>query len=194
MQRFHGRWPSGILFGVALTALALAGCNVSSTPVPTMEIPEVLPTVVTPETHPTAEAKGTPVGTETAPSTPIIVDLSMNKAPAVNEEAEVILEVRSHEDAPGTTAQIELPMGARLVSGNPSWEGDVSVGSPVRIAITIAFAQEGEYTIQGGALRPVSADMIWGDADYIYLTVKQDSGYFGFESGGETELSTGGSQ
>ena len=29
----------------------------------------------------------------------------------------------------------------------------------------------------------------WGDDDYIYLTVKQGSGAFGFESGGGTEVS-----
>jgi hypothetical protein len=112
----------------------------------------------------------------------------MSKAPKLNEEVEVVLEVQAVEDSPGTAAQIELPPQARLVGGDPYWEGAVQPDSPVRIIVNIVFTQEGEYTVTGRALRPVSADMVWGDADYIYLTVKQDTGFYGFESGGESQL------
>jgi hypothetical protein len=120
-----------------------------------------------------------------APSTPILVHLDISKAPKLNEEVELVLEIEAYKDAPGTTAEIELPPEARLVSGDLHWEGDVKADSPVRLPVRILFTQEGEYTIGGKALCPISPDMVWGDADYLYLTVKQDCGTFGFESGGE---------
>jgi hypothetical protein len=125
-----------------------------------------------------------------APSTPIIVELRMCKAPKVNEEVEVVLEIRAFEDAPGTTAHIELPPEARLLGGHLHWEGQVKPGSPVQLTIRIAFTEEGEYAIEGKALRPVTEGMVWGDADYVYLTVKRDTGFFGFESGDESQLTT----
>ena len=158
------------------------------------------PTVTDTETKsPTATEsprKETPPTTETpraggAPSTPIIVRLHMPKAPRLNEEVEVALEIQAYRDAPGTTAQIELPQSARLVKGDLTWEGEVKVGSPVRLAATIAFTQEGEYTIRGVALRRVNADTTWGDAAYIYLTIKSGASSFGFESGSNPEMNAG---
>jgi len=112
----------------------------------------------------------------------------MAKAPKLNEEVEVTLEVQAYRDAPGTTATIELPQAARVVRGDPRWQGDVQVNRPVRLVVTIVFERTGEYTIRGKALRPAGAGMVWGDADEVYLTVKQDSGAFGFESGGQTQI------
>jgi hypothetical protein len=116
----------------------------------------------------------------------------MSKPPRLNEEVELELEVLAYEDAPGTTAQIDLPPEAQLTSGSLTWEGDVSVNSPVRLTVSLVFTKVGEYTVQGKALRPVSADMVWGDVDYVYLTVTEHEGYFGFESGGDAELTSGG--
>lgn len=181
------RWLSGILLVTAVFTLALAGCNVAATESPTSETRETLPAVTPTETR-TADKEGSLVSPGEAPSTPIIVGLSMSKAPKLHEEVEVTLKVQAYSDAPGTTADIELPPGVRLVSGVPHWEGEVKPGRPVQLTVRVVFTREGEYTIRGRALRPVNPDMTWGDADYVYLTVRQDSGFFGFESGGDSQL------
>ena len=142
---------------------------------------------VPPVTGPTV----TPFGSEQAPSTPILVHLTMPYAPKLDEVVEVSLEIVAYQDAPGTEAEIRVPAGARLVSGNPRWEGDVKAGSPVSLNVTIKFTQEGEYSLSGVALRPVNADMVWGDDDWVYLTVRRDAGFFGSESGSNPQVTTG---
>jgi hypothetical protein len=136
-----------------------------------------------------AQSPATPSSTGDDPSTPLIIQLSMTKAPKVEEEVDVMLEIRAYRGAPGTTAEIVLPPQARLIRGELKWQGDVSVDQPMRLAIRIAFTQTGEYAIEASALRVVDADMIWGDQDSIFLTVKQDSGQFGWESAGTPQLS-----
>lgn len=176
----------GILLVTALAGLALPGCTVFgiSTVIET-PVPVTSPAAPTP-TLQTAPPPGRP---DDAPSTPLVVTLSMPKAPKVGEAVEVTLEVKAYQDAPGTTASIILPAGAQMLEGELTWQGDVVVETPVRLVATILFPQAGEYAIEGKALAVINADMTWGDLEAIYLTVKQDSGAFGYESGGGAGLS-----
>lgn len=119
-------------------------------------------------------------GPAAAPSTPLDVRLHMDVAPKRGAQAEVTLELRSAADAPQTTARIELPAGARLVSGPLEWSGDLKAGDQVSFSATIVIEQAGQHTIQGRALSTLSPDMTWGDLDAIHLTVAEDSGNFGF--------------
>jgi len=183
-QRGSGTW-----LGIVLIALALAGCTAVRTTGPTPSIPETSPAMITPDTPPAAVATEAPAQPAGAPSTPLVVRWIMDKAPKLNEEVDVVLEIQAYLDAPGTTARIELPPEARLVSGELLWQGDVLTGAPVRIPVRITFTQVGEFTVRGRAIRTVNADMVWGDEDAIFLTVKQDSGHFGFESGDNLQLS-----
>ena len=207
MPDFNKGWWLVSLVGTAVLALTLAACGGGGvTSDQTADGRGKPPAVESPATRPAVESLSTPTSVGTvvtptppgevatpadmgeAPSTPIIVRLGITKAPKLNEEVVVTLEVQAYRDAPGTTAQIELPSAARLVSGEPRWQGDLTAASPVRLTVTIAFTEEGEHTIRGTALRSVSADEVWGDDDYIYLTVKRDGGFFGFESGTDTGL------
>jgi hypothetical protein len=174
------------LLTAATLTLSLLGCAPAATPAPAdTPAPEPSPVLPTP-TLQTAPPPGRP---DDAPSTPLTVSLSMPKAPKVGEVVEVTMEVKAYRDAPGTTASILLPPGAQLLEGETTWQGDVTVDAPVRLAVTIAFPQAGEYAIEGKALAVINADMTWGDLEAIYLTVKQDSGAFGYESGGGAGLS-----
>lgn len=174
------------LLMVMTITLPLVGCTPAATPAPTdTPAPGSSPVAPTP-TLQTAPPPGRP---DDAPSTPLTVALSMPKAPKVGETVEVTMEVKAYQDAPGTTASILLPPGAQLLEGETSWQGDVAVGKPVRLVATIAFPQAGEYAIEGKALAVINPDMTWGDLEAIYLTVKQDSGAFGYESGSGAGLS-----
>lgn len=143
-----------------------------------------------PAAHTLAPApSATPSPSGDDPSTPLVIKLDMAKAPQVDQEVEVTLEVRAYRDAPGASAEIVLPPQARLISGDLKWQGDVRVDAPARLTIRLAFAQAGEYVIEATARRVIDADMIWGDQDSIFLTVKRDSGSFGWESAGTPQLS-----
>lgn len=216
MQYFYRYWPLSIIAGITLIVLVSVGCGPTRAINSDLGSPDTLPVEVTLEAPletedisggpeetpltetedisigtgetPSTEAEDASMGSEGSPSTPLVVQLSLSKAPKLNEEIEVVLKIQAYQDSPGTTAQIELPPEAKLVSGELRWEGDVKVGSPMELTIRLAFIQEGEYTIRGSALSPVSPDLVWGDDDYIYLTVKQDGGFLGFESGNNPQL------
>ena len=194
MTRCSTPWIPGVFLAAAIVALAAAGCNATGVPPAGQEGQKTLQAIATPEALPTTDREDSPISPETAPSTPLVVRLRMDRAPGTNQEATVVLDVQAYWDAPGTTAEIELPPEAQLLSGELNWEGDVKVNQPVQLAVTIVFTREGEHTIRGSALRPVDDGMVWGDADHIYLTVKEQSGQFGFESGGDSKQTTGGSR
>jgi hypothetical protein len=91
-------------------------------------------------------------------------------------------------DAPDTSIALELPPGVELVAGETQWQTDLVAGVPFEQPLTINFTEVGEYAIRAVATKVVNEDMIWGDDAYIYLTVREDGGSFGYESGGNTEL------
>lgn len=174
----------GRIVALAFLGLAVVACYPPGNTVPPQ--PGVL---ASPQPEPPGAAPTIAPPQGNGPSTPLVVTLTMDKAPRLGEEAQVVLELQAFMDAPGTTAHIELPVEAELVTGDLDWEGDVMVNKPVRLAATIVFNQEGAYMIRGSALRPVDAGMTWGDAEDIFLTVRQDGSFFGLEDGGDTQLS-----
>ncbi len=176
----------GIMLVTAIAGMVLPGCTVFGVST-VMETPVPVASPVAPT--PTLQTAPPPGRPDDAPSTPLVVTLSMPKAPKVGEAVEVTMEVKAYQDAPGTTATITLPPGAQLLDGETTWQGDVAVDTPVRLAVTIAFPQAGEFAVEGKALAVINPDMTWGDLEAIYLTVKADSGSFGYESGGGAGLS-----
>ena len=125
------------------------------------------------------------------PATPIQVRLLAVKAPKVNEAINVRLEIYASQDAPGTTAEIQLPPEAQVLDGITFAELNIGAGQTEALDVTIVFAQEGEQTIQGLALRPVSEDEVWGDLDQLFFTVGSEAGFVGLPSADEPLLETG---
>ena len=118
---------------------------------------------------------------EPSPASPIVLDLVMAKAPRVGEAAIVTCSIKSAFDAPASVATIELPEGAVLLDGNLEWSGDLRQDVPVQLSATIRFVEEGEWVIKAVAKHVIDEQNWWGDEDYIYLTVTEESG--SFESG-----------
>ncbi len=90
------------------------------------------------------------------------------------------LVVNAADDAPGTTAEIILPAGAAATTGNLTWTGDIAAGGQHTLQTTIVFEQEGNFTVEGKALRPVGNGDVWGDLAAIYLNVTAEAGQLGF--------------
>ena len=112
--------------------------------------------------------------------TPISVLLILSRAPRLDEPAKVTLIITSTRDASGTTAEIILPPGAVATDGSLTWTGDLQAQQPQQLQATIKFAQEGDWTLQGKALRPAGGRDIWGDLAVIYLHVTREAGQVGF--------------
>lgn len=60
-----------------------------------------------------------------APSTPIQAKLSIDQYPPTGVQATITCEISSTYDAPGTTAQLELPDNVQVIDGNTTWQGDL---------------------------------------------------------------------
>ena len=115
-----------LILSAVLIAAALSGC-VQEISDHGIEIPSPTPQPnVTTSPTPTPTSKGT-TPTQSVPSTGMEVDLSISNAPALNQTAELTCTITSISDAYNTTAQITLPEGLVLVSGNLYWTGDIIV-------------------------------------------------------------------
>ena len=105
---------------------------------------------------------------------PIGVNLSISNAPALNETAELACTMTSSIDAPNTTAQITLPEGFELVSGNLSWHGDIVANGQKSFSAIIKSAKTGNWTIEARARYPISNGWYVG-SDYLYISVSKDT-------------------
>jgi len=137
------------------------------------------------------ETIGTPPSNlpSTSEFSPLNVTLYMEKAPRLNEAAIVICSVKSiGHDAPNTTAIINLPEGAVLVSGNLDWQGDLTADVPVQFSAVIKFVEEGRWIIEAFANHTVDESYGWRDDDYINVDVRADAGTFFRIDASTTEL------
>jgi hypothetical protein len=118
----------------------------------------------------------------TGPSSPLSVDLTMERAPRLNETVVVTCTVKSlGYDAPDTTASINLPEGVVLVSGNIDWHGDLNADIPIEFSAVIKFTEEGKWIISAVANHVFSETRWWRDHGYVMLTVNRESGKFGWD-------------
>jgi hypothetical protein len=115
-------------------------------------------------------------------STPITVHFELDKAPRVNESVSLTVTLNSARDAPQTTAKVEIPDSASLISGTLEFNGDLKQEEPVQFRATIKFGAEGDWVVRAIARHFISEDEIWGDSAYLYLHVGKDAGHFGFDS------------
>ena len=147
----------------------------------------------------TSTIKETPAH-ETPASTPIKVHLSISKAPALNEKATLTYTISSSSNAANTTAEIKFttarvgifpapfPIGAVLVSGNLTWEGDLKAGEPISLSAEVVFKETGKWAIELNAHHVENENSSWGDIDIIYLTVGVDRGEFGWPPTGPVKI------
>jgi len=116
----------------------------------------------------------------TAPSTPIQAVLSIDSYPPIGQPATLTCEISSILEAPGTSAQIELPATARLLDGDTNWQGDLLAGESIKLVATIAFEAEGDMAVFCRAHRVIDAENSWGDLAGLYLSIGQTDSLAGF--------------
>ncbi len=109
---------------------------------------------------------------------PIYINLSMQKIPLVNEDADLICNVSSIVDAPNTTATISLPDGVELAAGDLTGQWDLKANEPVFLNATVRFTRADDYTIKAAARRVIDVNNFWGDVESLYLTIGKEASSF----------------
>lgn len=107
---------------------------------------------------------------------PTRIELSISKAPALGETVEIVGTVwyasKIKENMSETVANITLPEGFKLVSGNPSWRGYVK-NEPQQFSITVKAVKIGNWTIEARARNLV---LQGSGFDYMYISIFEDKG------------------
>ena len=112
-----------------------------------------------------------------APSSPIsvklIVEPSTEKA-KLGDETELIVSISSldNNSYDGTTAQIDLPEGITLVSGDASWVGDLE--NPAGFNARIKFEEIGNWTVTASAKYIFSKNTWLGGRAQVCFYVSED--------------------
>lgn len=127
-----------------------------------------------------AAAPDAPPGALIAPSTPIHVELAIDRLAPLGQPATLTCTVTTAFDAPGTQAAIELPASAKRVDGSISWQGDLLAGQQATLTATVVFTSRGDTAIRCRALRVVDESATWGDLDAVYLSVGDQETLEGF--------------
>jgi hypothetical protein len=112
--------------------------------------------------------------------TPIQVNLSIDHYPAIGEPAQLKCEITTTEEAPGTTVDLELPNGSRLIDGNQAWTGDLHPDQPVELAATVAFDLAGDTSVFCRAHYQIDEQNSWGDLGELYFNVGATQGTEGY--------------
>ena len=105
---------------------------------------------------------------------PIEVCLAISNAPALNQTAELTCTITSREDAPNTTAQIKLPEGFELISGNLTWKGDLEKNSQKSFKATVKSVKTGNWAIEATAeskLKDGEPSESYKAVDHVYVVL-----------------------
>jgi hypothetical protein len=110
------------------------------------------------------------------PSPVIELELLIPDPPYLGETANIMATVTYlvdiKENSPSCSANITLPEGIVLVSGDLEWEWNLQ--PKVSFGAVIKPVQEGNWTIEGKARCPPEGSSWFGGKDFIYLSVKEN--------------------
>lgn len=116
---------------------------------------------------------------ETPATPPMKIELSVSKAPALNDVTEITAKIwytgKIKENMPETIAKIILPEGFELISGDLNWKGYVK-NEPQQFNVKVKAIKIGNWTIEANARSPPTGRGYEGGRDWIYVSVLEDNG------------------
>jgi hypothetical protein len=125
--------------------------------------PEMTKTIPSKLASPVTVTATGPIST----SPPLGLYLTLSKWPRLNEPVYLICNVYALRDITNCAAQITLPPGVGLISGNPYWKGDLkNLANGFTFTIQIIFKEPGNQIIEGTAFHIVDNsrnDLIFQD-------------------------------
>lgn len=123
----------------------------------------------TPQKTPEAAIFSIKKSDKEAPKTPITLSMSMPAALGLNTVSNINITVNSVLDAPNTKIDLILPEGASLVSGESTWEVNLTANTPATFSAKIMITKTGNWEIKAIAKRVIDQENIWGDMDIAYI-------------------------
>lgn len=162
MHRVRGRSIGILLQVLAITSLLAAG------------------TFLGPVETQAATAGGPSDQTLDEPSTPIQVNLTIDRLPLLGQAATLTCTAISIAEAPDSELAIELPDSAQLTGGELTWRGTLTPGQPAAISATVVFKDPGDAAIRCRARHTVDDLNSWGDLQAVYLSVGQEETLEGY--------------
>lgn len=116
---------------------------------------------------------GTNSGWASQPKSPITVDITIPRAPALNEKVTATIRVTSTRDAPGTVVELVLPEGS--VASRTSWTVDLVAGKTVTFTSSFDIRKLGNATVSARARKVFGPEDAWGDMKSIPLTIRSST-------------------
>jgi hypothetical protein len=112
------------------------------------------------------------------PTSPMQSVLTIIEKPLLNVPVPLVFSFKSVTPAPNTEAKIELPDGFALVSGTPTWNGDLEMNEERKIEVIIKSTKVGYYRLSGSAISR-QGESFFGDTAIIDIEITPDDAIAG---------------
>ena len=112
-----------------------------------------------------------------APSSALRLELYISDAPVLGKTANVTVIINpnfenKYNKTYDIVANITLPRGFELVSGDTTWKG--ALEPQIEFSIVVRAIKTGNWTIEGFARNPPTGSYWEGAKGFIYITVMED--------------------
>ncbi len=87
----------------------------------------------------------------TKPMAPLEMSLELGGTPQVGGEVPVTLKIRSFIEVPLMKVQLTLPTGIEMVSGQGTWEGELTAGSLKELTFILKIKESGRHVVRAMA-------------------------------------------
>ncbi len=84
----------------------------------------------------------------TKPMAPLEMSLELGGTPQVGGEVPVVLKIRSFIEVPLVKIQLTLPNGIEMVSGQDTWEGELTAGSLKELTFVLKIKESGRHVVR----------------------------------------------
>lgn len=112
------------------------------------------------------------------PSSPMQGVLTILEKPLLNTPVPLVFSFKSVTPAPNTEAKIELPDSFELVSGTPTWNGNLETNEEGKIEVMIKSTKVGYYRLSGSAISR-QGESFFGDTAIIDIEITPDDAIAG---------------
>lgn len=112
------------------------------------------------------------------PTSPMQGVLTILEKPLLNTPVPLVFSFKSVTPGPNTEAKIELPDGFELVSGIPTWNGNLEANEEQKIEVVIKSTKVGYYRLSGSAISR-QGESYFGDTAIIDIEITPDDAIAG---------------
>lgn len=114
----------------------------------------------------------------TPASSPMEVEFNVEGEPIVGALVDIVVTISTREVAENIDFSLSLSSGLELVSGSPTWQGELKDGESISLPFTVKIHEVGDWPLAAYAFNAYSegSDAGFGGGETIYFISRQDSG------------------